>query len=84
MSNFNRKGFSTIRVQDGKGGVKFAAVPKNGKLKAIQNHKVKRARKEAAKPWKEYKKRLKDIKKNVPLAERSKVKLSEIPERFVN
>lgn len=83
MSKFNRKGFSTVRVQDGKGGIKSVAVPKGGKLKAIQDHKVKRARKEAAKPWKEYKRRLKEIKKNVPLAERSKVKLSEIPERFV-
>lgn len=58
-------------------------VPVNGKLAGIQEHRIKKAKKERQKAQREYKANLKELKKKVPLAERAKINVSRFPEKYL-
>lgn len=74
MSQFNRKGQTTIRVKEANGSIRTYAVPKGSALDNISKHHTNKALRERKKAQREYKKQLKELKKKVPLAERSQMR----------
>lgn len=78
MSNFNRKGYTTVRANNGRGGVQFVSVHKDSKLARIAAHKnkqINRARKEQIRKYKE---ELRAAKKRVPLERRSHIGIADL------
>lgn len=78
MSIFNRKGTKSIKARDSKTGsiMTYPARPGSAALNIDKYYRDKEA-KLKKNNWQEFKKHLREAKKNVPLAERSKVNWSQ-------
>ena len=78
MSQYNRKGYTTVKAKDKNGGIHNVAVPKDGKLARIARHKNKQMDRARKQHIKDYKAKLCEAKKKVPLAERSHISLQDL------
>lgn len=78
MSQFNRKGFSTVKAGDGHGGVKNFAVRQNGKLARLAKHKKKQMARARNERVRGYKQQLRDAKKKFPIEERSHLRIEDL------
>lgn len=77
MSQFNRRGYTTVNVK-GKGGIQVVAIKKGGKMERIARHRAKQVHRAQKTRVREYKKNLREAKKRVPLAERSHIRLEDL------
>jgi hypothetical protein len=76
MSKFNKKGYTTIRAKDAKGNIFTAPVHKNSKLAAISAHHNRKIAKQQKQQIREFKARMREAKKSVPIEHRAKVNWS--------
>jgi hypothetical protein len=85
MSRFNKKGFKSIKGTDRKSGkIVTVAVPIGGKTDSDQQRLIKQAEKQRLQQNREYKKKLAELKKSVPLEERSKINWTEKMREIAN
>lgn len=84
MSRFNRKGWKTVRGKKPDGTVAPFPVKIGGYHDRANKKAVAKFKKERQQAFREYKKSLKEAKKHVPLAERSKLRLTHMPERYLD
>lgn len=78
MSNFNRKGFTTIKAKDSHGSVNNFSVRQGSKLERIAAHRNKQMEKQRKQHIRDYKAQLREAKRRIPLAERAKVSLQDL------
>lgn len=83
MSRFNRKGYRNLVGQTKGGELKSFPVKIGSDIDAAHSKRVRKLKKDQTKAFREYKTRLKEIKKRVPLEERSKINLANIPEKYL-
>jgi hypothetical protein len=76
MSKFNQKNYTTIRAKDASGNVFSAPVHKNSALAAIQAHHNRKLAKQQKQAFREFKARMREAKKSVPIEHRAKVNWS--------
>jgi len=84
MSRFNRKGWKTVRGKKPDGTIAPFPVKVGGYHDRANKKAVAKLKKERQKSFREYKQNLKEAKKRIPLSERSKIKLSAVPERYLD
>lgn len=83
MSQYNRKGNTTIMARTSKDGQPHPVAVKKGSYHdKRQQAELKKFKKQQKQAFREYKRKLKEDKKKIPLAERSKVNYSAVPERL--
>lgn len=78
MSYNNRKGYTTVKVRGARGSIRHVAVKSGGKFDRIAKHRNKQLQKARQERIRAYKDQLREAKKRVPLAERSKVTLRDL------
>lgn len=83
MSRFNRKGWKTVMGRKPDGSLAPFPVKVGGSHDQRNQAAMKKYKKQQAAAFKEYKKNLKEAKKKVPLADRAKIKLTEMPEKYL-
>lgn len=78
MSQYNRKGFTTVRAKNTKGQAVSVPVPQDSKAARIARHKQKQMARQQKLRIRQYKQRLKEEKKKYPISERSHLRLEEL------
>lgn len=84
MSNFNKKGYTTVMARTKDNDTPHpVAVPKGSFHDAQQQRMLKKFKKQQKAAFREYKKQLKEQKKSIPIEERAKVNISQLPKRYL-
>lgn len=83
MSMFNRKGFRAILGRTKDGELKHFPVKIGSDIDIKHQANVMAFKKERTESFREYKRKLKEQKKRVPLSERAKINWTRVPEKYL-
>lgn len=78
MSSYSKKGFTTIMAKGPAGDVKHFPVRKDSKLARVAAHRNKQMERQRKQHIRDYKVKLREAKKKVPLADRAKIRLEDL------
>lgn len=84
MSRFNRKGSTTIMARTPDNDTPHPVAVRKGSFHdRRQQQELKKFKKAQKQAFREYKAKLKELKKKVPAEERAKTNWSQVPERYL-